>query len=210
MQFSSSGILSFWYFEFFKLTFPLHVKAKPVLPDLVGITQSNMSIPSLTAPRISEGVPTPIRYLGFCFGKKSVVSFKISNISDWFSPTASPPIAYPLKLISINFSILSILKSLNKPPWAIPNRPLDLLLPNSILLLLAQLVEVLIAFDNIFLSEVSFGHSSKTIIISELIVFCTWILFSGLNIIFFPSIWELNIAPIFVSILLNFERDIIW
>ena len=30
---------------------------------------------------------------GFSFGKKSVVSLKISNISDCFSPTANPPIA---------------------------------------------------------------------------------------------------------------------
>ena len=45
---------------FFILILPFQVKAKPVRPDLVGITQSNMSIPLLTAPNISEGVQTPI------------------------------------------------------------------------------------------------------------------------------------------------------
>ena len=35
--------------------------ANPVLPDLVGKTQSNISIPLFTAPIISDGVPTPIK-----------------------------------------------------------------------------------------------------------------------------------------------------
>ena len=41
-----SYFLSDLNFEFFKLCLPLQVNANPVLPDLVGITQSNMSIPS--------------------------------------------------------------------------------------------------------------------------------------------------------------------
>ena len=64
----SNGVLSFWNFAFLKLSLPSHVKARPVRPDLVGITQSNISIPFFTAPKISEGVPTPIKYLGFFFG----------------------------------------------------------------------------------------------------------------------------------------------
>ena len=92
-QSGSKGDLSFANLEFLIFNFPFHVKAKPVLPDLVGKTQSNISIPSLTAPKISEGVPTPIKYLGLSLGKKSTDSFKILNISFWFSPTAKPPIA---------------------------------------------------------------------------------------------------------------------
>jgi len=51
------------------------------------------------------------------------------------------------------------------------NRAFDLSEPNSTLHLLAHCVDVLIAFDSIFLSLVNFGHSSRTIRISELIVF---------------------------------------
>ncbi len=40
-------------------------------PFLVGITQSNISTPIAIHSRIFQGVPTPIRYLGFSFGKLS-------------------------------------------------------------------------------------------------------------------------------------------
>ena len=49
----------FEYFEFLRLIEPDHVNASPVLPDLVGRTQSNMSMPLDTAPNISEGVKRP-------------------------------------------------------------------------------------------------------------------------------------------------------
>ena len=55
------------------LILPFQVKAKPVLPDLVGITQSNISTPSFIAPNISEGVPTPIKYLILFQGMCGVV-----------------------------------------------------------------------------------------------------------------------------------------
>ena len=64
--------------------------------------------------------------------------------------------------------MLSTLKSLYNPPWAMPNSPLNWLFPNSILLLLAHSVEASIALDKIFLSFVNFEHSSKTIRMSEL------------------------------------------
>ena len=59
--FLSRGVLSVLYSEFLMLIFPFQVKAKPVLPDLVGKTQSNISTPLFTAPNMSDGVPTPIR-----------------------------------------------------------------------------------------------------------------------------------------------------
>ena len=37
------------------------LQPNPVLPDRVGKTQSNISIPLLTAPIMSDGVPTPIK-----------------------------------------------------------------------------------------------------------------------------------------------------
>ena len=46
---------------FLILILPCQVNAKPVRPDLVGKTQSNISIPLFTAPKISDGVPTPIK-----------------------------------------------------------------------------------------------------------------------------------------------------
>ena len=70
---SSSGSLSYWYFALRILIRPFQVKANPVLPDLVGRTQSNISIPLLTAPKISDGVPTPIKYLGLSCGIKFVI-----------------------------------------------------------------------------------------------------------------------------------------
>ena len=131
-----------------------------------------MSIPDLTAPNKSDGVPTPMRYLGLFFGILFVILSRTSNISFCFSPTANPPKAYPSKLISNNFSKLSILRSSNNPPCTIPKRDLFSALSNSILDLFAQYVETSMAFEIIFLSLVSFGHSSKTIKISELIIFC--------------------------------------
>ncbi len=97
----SRGVLSNLFSEFLIWTLPFQVKANPVLPDLVGRTQSNISIPLITAPNISEGVPTPIKYLGLSIGKLSFIPSKTSNISFCDSPTANPPIAYPSNSISI-------------------------------------------------------------------------------------------------------------
>ena len=52
----SNGFLSVLYFEFLIFILPFQVKANPFLPNLVGKTQSNISIPLFTDPRISEGV----------------------------------------------------------------------------------------------------------------------------------------------------------
>ena len=64
-----------------ELFLPFHVKARPVLPDLVGKTQSNISIPFLTAPSISRGLPTPIKYLGLLIGIKIFNPTRTSNNS---------------------------------------------------------------------------------------------------------------------------------
>jgi hypothetical protein len=88
-------------------TRPFQVNARPVLRDLVGKTQSNISTPLFNAHKISVGVPTPIKYLGLFCG---IISFRKSstvNISFRLSPTAKPPMAYPSKLTSCkNFNDL--------------------------------------------------------------------------------------------------------
>ena len=114
------------------------MKASPVLPDLVGITQSNMSTPLFTAPNMSAGVPTPIKYLGLSTGITSLISSNTLNISFCVSPTAKPPMAYPSKPILVNSLSDLILKSLNKPPWTIPNKALWGFEPKAILDLSAQ------------------------------------------------------------------------
>ena len=80
LRLSFIEVSSFLYFEFLKLIFPFHVYANPVLADLVGITQSNISIPLFTAPNISEGVPTPIKYLGLFLGIIDTMLSRTSNI----------------------------------------------------------------------------------------------------------------------------------
>ena len=61
LQLESNGVLSDLYLLFLMLILPSQVNAKPVLPDLVGKTQSNISMPLFTEPIISDGVPTPIK-----------------------------------------------------------------------------------------------------------------------------------------------------
>ena len=104
--------MSFLYLEFLKFNLPFQVKANPVLPDLVGITQSNISIPLFTDSSISVGVPTPIKYLGLFLGILGSIFSKTSTICFCVSPTARPPIAYPSKPIFVKPSKLSSLRSL--------------------------------------------------------------------------------------------------
>ena len=78
---SNRGELSFLNFEFLIFILPFQVKARPVLPDLVGKTQSNISIPLITAPKMSEGVPTPIKYLGLFLGICFLTASRTLNIS---------------------------------------------------------------------------------------------------------------------------------
>ena len=85
-------------------SWPMRVNAWSVRPDRVGRTQSNISIPRITAPTRSAGFPTPIKYRGLSTGKCGVVSSKTLNIISWPSPTAKPPNAYPSNSISLNFS----------------------------------------------------------------------------------------------------------
>src|SRR5450432_149401 len=74
---------------------PLDVNNIPFLPFLVGITQSNISIPRLMHSNKFQGVPTPIRYLGLSAGRfsqhKPVMAYNTSS----GSPTLSPPMAFP-------------------------------------------------------------------------------------------------------------------
>ena len=82
------------------------------LPFLVGITQSNISIPKAIFSNILIGVPTPIRYLGLSFGRISVTTAVISYISSAGSPTESPPIAFPSAPTDAIYSADCFLKSL--------------------------------------------------------------------------------------------------
>jgi len=68
-QFLSSGEKSSLYCICFNFMTHDVLKALPCLPSLVGITQSNISIPCSMASRISSGVPTPMRYLGLSIGR---------------------------------------------------------------------------------------------------------------------------------------------
>ena len=98
------------------LIIPRLVKRCPFLACLVGITQSNISMPKWTDFAISTGKPTPIRYLGLFFFICGIKFSKIASLSISGSPTASPPIAYPSKPISWSFSSDSNLRSLYIPP----------------------------------------------------------------------------------------------
>ena len=95
---------------------PSDVNNCPFLAFLVGRTQSNISIPYLTASTISSGVPTPIRYLGLSSGNLSDINSNISVFSCFDSPTLKPPRAMPSKSISINLFNDSSLKSVYIPP----------------------------------------------------------------------------------------------
>ena len=59
----------------------LNKYSKSYLHHLIKSEEMLSSMPSLTAPNISDGVPTPIKYLGLFLGKIFTVSFKILNIS---------------------------------------------------------------------------------------------------------------------------------
>ena len=61
----------------------------------MGITQSNISTPRAMFSRIFDGVPTPIKYLGFSRGKIEQTSLHISYMSSCGSPTDNPPMAFP-------------------------------------------------------------------------------------------------------------------
>src|SRR5450631_824965 len=74
---------------------PPEVNNMPLRPFLVGITQSNMSMPRLMHSNKFQGVPTPIRYRGFSGGRFSQQSAVIEYNSSSGSPTLSPPMALP-------------------------------------------------------------------------------------------------------------------
>ena len=62
----SIGFKLFLYLTFFKFIFPCLplTKADPCLAILVGLTQSNVSIPSATKSHISLGSPMPSKCTG--------------------------------------------------------------------------------------------------------------------------------------------------
>ena len=110
------------FLRFLIFILPLVVNIVPFLAFLVGITQSNISIPISIAVKIFSGVPTPIKYLGLSAGMIPVECCIISYILKAGSPTANPPIAYPSKFMSINDSMHSRRRSLYVLPWPIPKR----------------------------------------------------------------------------------------
>ena len=120
-QFLSIGSSLFLYSAFLILITPSEVNNCPFLAFLVGNTQSNISIPYLTASTISSGVPTPMRYLGLSLGNLSDINSNISFFSFFDSPTLKPPRAIPSKSISISLFKDISLKSLYIPPWTMPN-----------------------------------------------------------------------------------------
>ena len=102
------------------MSLPPGINTVPFRAFLVGRTESNMSTPLITASRMSPGAPTPIRYLGLQSGSRSVTTSIISYMVFFSSPTESPPIAYPGKLISTIFFVQYSLRSLYLLPWTIP------------------------------------------------------------------------------------------
>ena len=97
-------------------TTPMEVINWPLRAFLVGRTQSNISIPYLTASTISSGFPTPIKYLGLSLGSLSDIKDKIFVFSSLDSPTLNPPRAMPSKSISISAFKDSCLRSSYMPP----------------------------------------------------------------------------------------------
>src|SRR4030095_3806879 len=89
------GEKSFSHFLLSILITPFEVNNIAFLPFLVGITQSNISIPNPIHSRIFHGVPTPIKYRGLSSGRLSQQRAHISYISSSGSPTLKPPIAFP-------------------------------------------------------------------------------------------------------------------
>ncbi len=101
---------------------PVEVKSVPFRAFRVGRTQSKKSTPSITASRISSGVPTPIRYRGASSGRRGRVPSRISSITDLGSPTLSPPTANPWKSIWTRSLALSLRRSGYIPPWTMAKR----------------------------------------------------------------------------------------
>ncbi len=90
-----------------------------------------------------------------------------------------------------------------------PKINFSLSLPKANLDLFAHWRDNFTDFDIIALSLEYFGHSSKTITISEFNFFWTSILISGDKKTLLPSIWELNVTPSEVTMVF-FESDITW
>ena len=77
------------------LMVPSDVKSIPFLAFLLGITQSNISMPRAMFSNKFDGVPTPIKYLGLSLGNTEQTISVISYIISCGSPTDNPPIAFP-------------------------------------------------------------------------------------------------------------------
>lgn len=110
-QTGSRGLLSVLYCAFLSLIVHDVPNAVPCLPSLVGMTQSNMSIPRAIASRRSSGVQTPIRYLGTSVGNVGSIASSIVYISSLVSPTLNHPIAIPSVANGINAAADSALRS---------------------------------------------------------------------------------------------------
>ena len=171
------------------------MNACPVLPDREGRTQSIISIPLFTAPTISLGFPTPIKYLGLSAGNISGAKSKTRNIASCPSPTARPPIAYPSNSIDWRVSALSARKSYSKPPCCIPNSACPGRSPKASLERLAHLIESCMLSAIFSYDAGKAGHSSKHMTISLPNIFWISIDLSGLKTWRDPSMWDLKVTP---------------
>lgn len=123
----TSGVKSDLYFALVILRLPLGENAMPCLPNLVGSTQSNISNPFSIACRISSGVPTPMRYLGFFSGSSEPACFTISWMSFFSSPTLTHHTAMPSRAYCERNLIDCDLRSLWLHHWTIgKSTPRDL------------------------------------------------------------------------------------
>src|SRR5688572_26918456 len=101
------------------LMIPFLVNNIPLRAFLVGMTQSNMSIPRAMHSRIFAGVPTPIRYLGLSAGRILQTCSVISYIIAGGSPTDNPPMAFPSQFCEAIYSAEIFLRSLYTLPCTI-------------------------------------------------------------------------------------------
>uniref|UniRef100_A0A0K2TES0 Uncharacterized protein n=1 Tax=Lepeophtheirus salmonis TaxID=72036 RepID=A0A0K2TES0_LEPSM len=81
-----------------------------------------MSIPKAEQTTKSTAKPTPIKYLGFSFGRTSVDAFTIFQKSSLASPPLNPPTANPGTGLSMSSLAHSIRFSALRPPCTIGKR----------------------------------------------------------------------------------------
>src|SRR5258706_57978 len=116
------GEKSFSHFLLSILITPFEVNSMAFRPFRVGITQSNISTPLPIHSRIFQGVPTPMRYRGFCTGRSVQQASQISYNCCSGSPTLNPPMALPTASFPDTYAQLAFRSSGNTLPWTIGER----------------------------------------------------------------------------------------